>query len=64
MKVYCARCEEESGRQTPMELQEKSDSLLGDLRKYYRCPRCGAKIYIEASDEEDQEVEEFYVIVS
>ena len=40
MKIYCAKCEEE------MEYQHITDDLMGNLREYYKCPKCGIEVYV------------------
>ena len=54
MSIYCAKCEEESGRQIQMEYQGTSDDLMGNLREYYKCPRCGAEVYVIVATVEDE----------
>ena len=39
-KIFCGKCEME------MDFQITSDDLMGNLRDYYKCPKCGIEVYI------------------
>ena len=48
VNIYCAKCEEK------MEYDCVTDDLQGNLREYYKCPKCGFEIYLIIATVEDE----------